>query len=651
MRISDFALTLVLIGAAVIFLPYLNPRDNRARLALFGICILLTWRYIAWRFAETIPPFAPRVDSFYPWAFAIVEAVAALGSTLGYITLARTLDRSPEATANRAWLDGLARLPRVDVLITTYNEEEPILTRTIVGATGIDFPALRVWVLDDGRRPWVEQLCQSKNALYLTRPDNLHAKAGNINHALDVLRSEVDPPELIALFDADFVPQRNFLWRTMPLFQDETVGLVQTPQHFFNNDPIQSNLLIGSVWPDEQRFFFDHVMPAKDAWGAAFCCGTSSIIRIRALEDIGGFPTDSVTEDFLVTLELDRKGWRTVYLNERLSAGLAPEGIREYLTQRGRWCLGLMQIIRSPIGPFSRERLSPAYRIGLIDALLYWAASFPFKLLCLFVPIIYWFTGLNAVQAPLDEIVRYFLPYYLSVMITLGWAAGGLIQPILTDVAHVLTMFEALKATLIGLFKPRGHPFKVTAKGGRRDHLVIGWPMIRRLGLLAGLTLIGMLYASFADFAPSHVRFDAKAINLGWSVYNIIVLLMAISVCVELPRYRREERFGASELVRVCTGDHIFVAPLADISVSGARIRAPRPGPAGSLVTVTLQHVGDTEATIAGGSDAMFVVEFTAADKTRDALIRKLFSGRYGHRPAMVDRGGLIGALFARILR
>jgi cellulose synthase (UDP-forming) len=310
-----------------------------------------------------------------------------------------------------------------------------------------------------------------------------------------------------------------------------------------------------------------------------------------------------------------------------------------------------MQIIRSPIGPFSRDHLSIAYRIGLIDAFLYWAASFPFKLLCLIVPIIYWFTGLNAVQAPLDAIIRYFLPYYVSVMITLGWATGGLIQPVLTDVAHVLTMFEALKATLVGLFKPRGQVFKVTAKGGRRDQLVIAWPMIRRFALLAGLTLTGMLYASLADFAPSHVRFDAKVMNLGWSVYNIIVLLMAISVCVELPRYRREERFAASEQVRVRSGDHVFMARLADISVSGARIQAPRPGPPGTVVTVTLEHVGNAEARIVDGSSAMFVIEFIAADKTRDALIRKIFSGRYGQRSAVVDRSGLIGALFTRILR
>jgi hypothetical protein len=71
----------------------------------------------------------------------------------------------------------------------------------------------------------------------------------------------------------------------------------------------------------------------------------------------------------------------------------------------------------------------------------------------------------------------------------------------------------------------------------------------------------------------------------------------------------------------------------------------------GTLVTITLEHVGDTEARIVDGSDAMFVVEFAASDKTRDALIRKLFSGRYGQRSAVADWGGLIGALFARILR
>ncbi|HEY2540897.1 MAG TPA: glycosyltransferase, partial [Stellaceae bacterium] len=199
MGVSDFSLTFVLIGAAALFLPHLDPRDSRARMALFGICILLVWRYIGWRFSATIPPLGPNLASLYAWMFALLEA-AAVGSTIAFITLGRTIDRRREATEMRTWLRGLERPPRVDVLITSYNEEEAILARTIVGGLGIDFPDLRVWVLDDGRRPWVEHLCRSKNARYLTRPDNRHAKAGNINHALEVLRREPDAPEFIVLF-------------------------------------------------------------------------------------------------------------------------------------------------------------------------------------------------------------------------------------------------------------------------------------------------------------------------------------------------------------------------------------------------------------------------------------------------------------------
>ena len=70
------------------------------------------------------------------------------------------------------------------------------------------------------------------------------------------------------------------------------------------------------------------------------------MVRVGAVEAIGGFPTESVTEDFLLTLRLSENGWRTVYLNEPLTEGLAPEGLQEYIVQRGRWCLGMMQIVR-----------------------------------------------------------------------------------------------------------------------------------------------------------------------------------------------------------------------------------------------------------------------------------------------------------------
>src|ERR1041384_2277808 len=133
-------------------LPYLNPKDDRARTALFAICLLLIWRYLWWRFDSTLPPFEWRFDSVYAWAFWVAEAIAILGWSISFVTLCRTRDRSTEATRKSIWLEGMQRLPRVDVLITTYNEEEPILVRTIIGALGIEFSGVRVWVLEDGKR-------------------------------------------------------------------------------------------------------------------------------------------------------------------------------------------------------------------------------------------------------------------------------------------------------------------------------------------------------------------------------------------------------------------------------------------------------------------------------------------------------------------
>ena len=101
MAASDFGLTFILVGAAALFLPHLDPHDNRARMTLFEISVLLTWRYIGWRFSATIPPLAANLESLYAWLFAVVEAVAAIGSTVAFITLGRTLDRSREATEMR----------------------------------------------------------------------------------------------------------------------------------------------------------------------------------------------------------------------------------------------------------------------------------------------------------------------------------------------------------------------------------------------------------------------------------------------------------------------------------------------------------------------------------------------------------------------
>jgi cellulose synthase (UDP-forming) len=111
-----------------------------------------------------------------------------------------------------------------------------------------------------------------------------HAKAGNVNNRLAHALRTGRRPEFVLLLDADFVPYTNILQRTLGLFEENDVGIMQTPQHFFNADPVQAHLLCSTIWSDEHRFFFNVFLPCKDAWGAAFCCGTSAVIRVAALE-------------------------------------------------------------------------------------------------------------------------------------------------------------------------------------------------------------------------------------------------------------------------------------------------------------------------------------------------------------------------------
>jgi cellulose synthase (UDP-forming) len=436
-----------------------------------------------------------------------------------FFMLSRTVDRTTQATRDGVWVR--SRSKRVDLLIATYNEEEAILERTIIGAQSQDYDNYRFFVLDDGRRDWLRDLCQRRKVGYIARSNNEHAKAGNINNALRRLANE-EPGEFVAILDADFVLQPEFLSRALAPFRDEEVGCVQTPQHFFNPDPLQHGFGAASTWPDEQRFFFDVLLASKDAWGVAFCCGTSSITRREALEQVGGFPTESVTEDMLLSLKLKEAGWKTVYLNERLSMGLAPEAVSEYITQRGRWCLGFMQIARSRWGVLGSATLPALDRISLFDAFLYRGASFPFRVLCLIAPIMYGLTGLAVINADAQDVLNHYVPSICTPVIVLAWITRGRVMPIVTDAAQLLVCVDAMKAAAFGLIKPKGHKFKVTAKGGERDRLNVQWRLIVRFLLPLLLATIGAVaYGTFDVFSPAYGNRNAP-VWLFWSYYNTI---------------------------------------------------------------------------------------------------------------------------------
>jgi len=639
----------LVLGFAWTVLPWLKAEDERARAAMVAVMLVLMWRYMAWRWIVTLPPIGLSIDFVIGLVFVAIETLVVIGATISLTFLVKLTNRSPDADRNESWLLAQPRLPLVDVFICTYNEEEAILERTIVGALALDYPRCRVWVLDDGRRPWLEALTARLGANYLTRPDNAHAKAGNINNGLRHVAALPEPPDFISILDADFVPAPHFLRRAVSLFREDDVGIVQTPQHFINPDPLQSNLSIARVWPDEQRYFFDVVMAAKDAWGASFCCGTSSVIRFPILQAIGGFPTESVTEDYLVTLKMKVAGYRTIYLNERLSLGLAPEGLKEYVTQRSRWALGFIQICRGALGPLRpKNGLSLIDRISLTETFLYWSAAHAFRLFGIIVPILYLFFNVHAVQADVADTLGYYLPYFISQITIMGWMARGRVMPIMSDVTQLLAASQIARAVAHGLVKPKGHKFQVTAKGGDRSKRFIQWPLMRVFLIYLALTIGGLIWAFLLEDG-SKLR-DSAALCLFWSWYSIVVLTIACIVCIEQPRLRASERLSARGMASIDVDGELSEARVLDVSLGGARLAGSAPAQVGTNVTVVLDGMSIRGTVLRIGSDD-YVVRFEETAETKARLIRFIYSGRFSADVPRIVPARVVAATFGRVMR
>ena len=634
-------------GIGLILLTWIKPGD-RLRFIPVALVFVLTGRYMVWRFTDTLPPADETANFILGVAFLFIELLAVAGSLLTLITLSRTKSRSGDVDRTLSQRNADHADPPVDVFICTYNEEAQILERTITGALAMDYSNYRVWVLDDGRRDWLKELATSLGCQYLTRPDNAHAKAGNINHALAHVNALPCPPEFISVLDADFVPTKRFLRRTLALLEEPDVGVVQTPQHFINPDPIQANLGAADIWPDEQRFFFDVLMPSKDAWGTSFCCGTSSVIRFQALIQAGGFPTTSVTEDYLVTLRLKQFGFRTVYLNERLSLGLAPEGLAEYITQRSRWCLGFIQILRSQDGPMSKNSLSLTDRISLIESFLYWAGTYCFRLASLVIPISFFWFEVRAVNVELGEGLANFLPYFVAQVMVIGWLSRWRIMPILTDVSQLLAMREILASVAIGLIRPKGHKFQVTAKGGDRSKIIVQWRMILFFATFLVATLYGLMISFHLD--PHRTLEDSSIVALFWSWYNILLLLVAIVCCIERPRMRRAERFQSTDCVEIRVRNGVVPVKMLDVSIYGMRLEGRHDLELDQTIDLTYRglHLAGRVARV-GSADVAISLEHSF--NSRLAMIREIYSGRLEIFFEGVNASKLGKRIFSELMR
>jgi len=612
------------VGLIVLAIHVRNTPGTVPTLMLITLALVASCRYGWWRITQSMD-LDPGWETALGYVLLGAELYAWLIMLLGFAQCAWPLKR-PSAPLPAALTDW----PTVDIYIPTYNEPLAVLRPTILAAKGIDWPAdkLRIFLLDDGRRESMRQFALEVGVAYLTRPDNRHAKAGNLNHAL----SRTDG-EFIAIFDCDHLPVRSFLQTSMGwMVRDRRCAMIQTPHHFFSPDPFERNLETFRRIPNEGSLFYGLVQDGNDFWNSTFFCGSCAVLRRSALLEIGGIAVETVTEDAHTALKLHRRGYKTAYLNITQAAGLATESLAQHVAQRIRWARGMAQIWRID-NPLFGPGLTWMQRLCYSNAMLHFFYGIP-RLVFLTAPLAYLYFELHIIRASAAIFAIYLLPHLVLPHITTARMQGAYRHSFWAEVYETVLAWYITVPTTLAFINPRVGRFNVTAKGGRVSRTHFDWSISRPYFGLIVLNGIGLGIGLFRLVYWNRFEAGTVVLNLLWTAFNLLILGAAIGVAHERRQVRNFHRVGARLPVGLLLPDghtqrcHTLNYSLNGLGVELAETIHLEPGTA---LQVTLES-GDREyafqARVTARRDQQVGLQFTEQSASQQERLIECTFGR-----------------------
>nr|BFE70541.1 hypothetical protein GCM10020092_038420 [Actinoplanes digitatis] len=474
-----------------------RPLQRSTRLAIFGALLATLFYQIFLLNPQYRGP-------LWLWtAMLLAEGLTAMHAIGTWWTILAhdNRDEPVDVTVRRNRLRAGAEVPGIDVFITAYGEE-PELVRTTLRAARDMTLEHRTWVLDDGDSDALRGICDDEGVGYLRRDGGLHAKASNVNAALARTAGEY-----VVIFDADHVPEPNFLLQVLPHFEDPDVAFVQSPQAYTN----QTNL-VSTGTSEAQRIFYELVCPGKNHFNAAFCVGTNVMFRRAALDEIGGIATGSNSEDIWTSLELHRRGWRSIYVPQVLARGLAPVDVSSYFKQQLRWASGGFEVIlRGRL--FRRANgLTVDQRLQYLFVGTHYLLSLA-MLTFMLLPSLYLLFALSPIRADGVTWATHYIPFQVMVLVVTWLQSGGFKgSAIVASIGAAPVHGRALWATL----RRRTARWSVTnqAGGGTRSL----WAVMPQLALLLlNVTGIVVGLAVMADPAPTWL-------SVAWATMIVLIL-------------------------------------------------------------------------------------------------------------------------------
>ncbi|WP_276703007.1 glycosyltransferase [Romboutsia ilealis] len=457
-------------------------------------------------------------------------------------------------------------IPYVDVLICTYNEPLYLLEKTIAASTNLDYPThkFKIHVCDDGRRDSLKLLCKKYNVNYISRDNNEGAKAGNINNALKYLKGD-----LFAVLDADMIPKKEFLSRTVGYFTNENLAFVQVPQVYYNKDTYQYNLMKNI--PNEQDFFMRDIQEARAARNAVLHVGTNALFKREYVNEIGGYPTCSITEDMAVGMLLQSRGYDSVFINEELVLGLSATTFTELVKQRDRWCRGNIQVLKH-FNPIFTKGLTLPQKIAYFDGGVYWFSNLQ-KIIFILFPLIYLLTRKLIIDSSILTLLNMYIPFIIGQILIFNTLSPG--NRKLTW-AHFYEIAMAPHLTLSILkemlfFKTK---FNVTLKEIQQDKKQFQFRVALPHIIIVLVTIIAWIVSTLL-LIEKNIHVQAYLLNMIWSIYNFIGAIICIKVSYQKPIFRTSERININEDITVeCDyKQNKFKAKILNLSEKGIGLK------------------------------------------------------------------------------
>lgn len=415
------------------------------------------------------------------WLYAlqvIADAIAIIN--LGTLWLTILLDlilpeyHKRDMHYDTTWIEN--NKPSVDILVPVANEPIEIIRETLKSAAALDYPH-QTYVLDDGDSKKVEELAKELQINYIKRPANVksYAKSGNLNYGLKQCNGE-----FFAVFDADHVPEKEFLRELLPFFENENVALVQTPQHYIN-----TKNFIARGTAQAQEVFYKYIQPAKNSYNASFCVGTNMLYRRTAIDQIGGIALMDHSEDIWTTLHLHEKGWESIYYNKVLAKGRAPETIPAFFQQQNRWAQGGFSLFFKR-NPLFLSALSTDQKLQYFFSNIHYFSAFSI-LIYLFLPINFMLTGqysMNVMDSRgwLSHYIPYFITVYFLPLFLLG-------KFHIATVSTALASFSPYIKAFLAVILKNKYTWIATEAQRKKTHVIMMhiWPhvFIMTLSLLS----------------------------------------------------------------------------------------------------------------------------------------------------------------------